>query len=273
MRVRQLVMVGVMVALPLVSLSAQRFWRTADDEGMVALDVAKPFFKSGSDISFGSIAVIASGRFPVNQKVSITVGIPYATISYRHDDGFDQPGSTAIGNPWIGADVVAAPSVVFEGGLRPGISSGDLSHFDATALGVFADFQRFEEWAPKTTSARAMLHLGNVPEHGTFVSGLVGGTYIFSSRGSDAQIYANYAVRLGVAESGILTSLIGSGLTYLGSNGAGGSLGDKTDLQLAVRVEGSNGRLRPFAELGTFTQESIRDDVKAIVTIGASVKY
>jgi hypothetical protein len=240
---------------------------------MVGLEVAKVFFRSGTDEAFGSLAFTADGRFPVNRNVSITVGIPYATVSYKNDGSFDQPGSTAIGNPWIGVDVVAAPSVVFEGGVRPGISSDDDSHFDGVSLGVLADFQRFEEWAPKRTSARAMLQVGNVPAQGTFVSGLVGGTYILSGDGEDGQFYANYAVRLGVAEGGILTSLIASGITDLGNNGAGGSLDNSTELQLAIRAEGSKGKVRPFAEVGTFTRSSIRDAAKAIITVGASVKY
>src|SRR5579872_3494845 len=153
MRFRHLVMVGMLAAVPSVSLSAQRFWRTADDEGQVGLEVARAFYQSPNTVAFTSFVFTADGRFPVNRNLSITVGIPFTTVGNTSEFA-DPKRSNAVGNPWIGADIVAAPDLVLEAGLRPGISSTDFSHFSADAFAVYADFQRMEAWAPNTTSAR-----------------------------------------------------------------------------------------------------------------------
>ena len=251
-------------------VSAQRVWLSPDPGRNVGLEIGKGFFTSSFGIKFASFVITAEGRFPVTHRVAITAAIPYATI--RESQSFDGSGtSTAFGNPWIGAEIAAQPDITLEAGIRPGIASGAPSHDQAYFLGEFDDFNRMEAWVPKRTSVRAMAHLGRIPERGTLVTGIVGGTVFLAGDGGESVVYANYGVRLGVRDDHSMTSLTFTGRANLGHALVEGSL-NRTENQVAIQVEGTRGAFRPRLSVGSFTS-SIRNEIKAIATIGASYVF
>jgi len=173
-----------------------------------------------------------------------------------------------IGNPWIGVEVVSKPDLTFEAGIRPGIS-GD-GNSDPQFLGVLDDFDRFEAWLPKVTSLRATAHMGSMPATGTFVTGKLGGMFALARQGGSSELYADYGLRFGFREADRLVSLALSGRARLTH---GGSLDDRTVHHLTFIVEGTRGSFRPNLSIGTYLDPSAREDVKAIVAVGASIVY
>ncbi|MGH7593617.1 MAG: hypothetical protein ACRELE_07185 [Gemmatimonadales bacterium] len=260
-----------LVVLLAAPASAQHVWLSPDPGRNVELDVAKGFFRSGSGIGFASFIVTAEGRFPVSPNLAITAALPYATIS--ESDAFNGSStSTGVGNPWLGVEISPQQDFAIEAGIRPGIASDAVAHEEAYFLGVFDDFNRLEAWLPKQTSVRGMAHLGRIPERGTFVTGILGGTLLLAGNGAESQIDANYGLRLGVRDDHTLTSLTLTGRAELGHSLAGGSL-DRTEHQVAILVEGTRGAFRPNFSVGTFTRSNLRDEIKAIVTVGASFVF
>ena len=158
--------------------------------------------------------------------------------------------------------------MTFEAGIRPGIS-GD-GNSDALFIGALVDFDRFEAWLPKVTSLRGTAHIGSMPESGTFVTGKLGGMYALAREGGTSELYADYGVRFGFREAGRLVSLAVSGRARLTH---GGSLDDRTVHHLTFIVERTRGTFRPNLSIGSYLDPSARNDVKALVSVGASFVY
>jgi hypothetical protein len=250
--------------------SAQRLWLAPDPGRNIGLEITKGFFKSGSDVEFASFVVTAEGRFPVNNRLAITAALPFSRVS-ESGSFLSSPTSTAFGNPWIGIEAIAEPDVTVEAGIRPGITSESSTGESAQSMAFDVDFDRFEAWLPKWTSARAMAHVGRIPVQGTFVTGTFGGTLFLPSGGGGSVVYANYGVRLGVRDAHTLTSLTLTGRVGISHGGMlAGSLNSNVN-QVALIVEGASGTFRPRLSIGSYVNESLREFTKAIVTVGAAV--
>ena len=264
---RTSVLVTMLAVLCAASARAQRAWLTNDTSRNFSLEIGKGFFRSSANIDFGSVILTAQARVPVNARTAITIAIPISHIS--ESGAFSESTSqTAVGNPWIGVELVSKPDLTFEAGIRPGIASD--ANSAASFLGLLDDFDRFEAWLPKVTSLRATAHMGSIPASGTFVTGKLGGMYALARQGGTSELYADYGVRAGFREPGVLVSL---GLTGRARLTHGGSLDDRTVHHLTFIVEGMRGNFRPIASIGTYLDDSAREDVKAIVTVGATIVY
>lgn len=264
---RTSMLIAMLAVLCAASARAQLAWLTSDTPRNFSLEIGKGFFRSNSNIDFGSVILTAQARVPVNERTALTIAIPLSHIS--ESGAFSGSTSqTAIGNPWIGVVLVSKPDLTFEAGIRPGIA-GDANP-EAIFLGLVDDFDRFEAWLPKVTSIRATAHMGSIPASGTFVTGKLGGMFAVARQGGTSEFYADYGVRAGFREPGMLVSL---GLTGRARLTHGGSLDERTVHHLTFIVEGLRGNFRPIASIGTYLDDSAREDVKAIVTVGATIVY
>jgi len=116
-----------------------------------------------------------------------------------------------------------------------------------------------------------MVHAGRIAQQGTFITGMFGGSVLIPSGGDGTIVYANYGVRLGVRDAHTLTSLSLTGRVGIGHGGVlAGSLNSNVN-QVAIMVEGVRGAFRPRISIGSFVNEGPRENIKAIVTVGASV--
>lgn len=273
MRCHRLILAGLLPCLT-ARIGAQRAWLLPDDSRNVSLEVGKTFFKSPTSIDFASFYFVAQGRFPLNQKVALTVGLPFSRASITPSySGATTTNSTALGNPWIGAEIVAQPDLVIEAGIRPGIASDASDKENALVLGSLGDFDRLEAWAPKTTSVRAVAHIGRAAATRTFFTGILGGTVFFPAHGGETQYFANYGLRLGFREDGRLATLALTGRANLGHLTEGGSLDARTVHQLTFRVERTGAGFRPFGSIASYLDEGLRKGISAMVAAGASFTY
>lgn len=269
MRLHRMLLVGLLM-LWAAPASAQRLWPAPDPGRNVGLEITKGFFKSGSEVDFASFVITAEGRFPVSNRLAITAAIPYSRVSIS-DPFLANPPSSEFGNPWVGIEAAAAPDLMVEAGIRPGISSSEFVDPSAQEFGVLQDFDRFEAWLPKTTSLRAMIHAGRIAQQGTFITGMFGSTILIPSGGGGTIVYANYGVRLGVRDTRTLTSLSLTGRVGISHGGVlAGSLNSNVN-QVALQVEGTTGTFRPRLSIGSYVNEGPREFTKAIVTVGASI--
>lgn len=274
MRCHRLFLLGLIPILA-IRAGAQRIWLPPDPGRNVGLEIAKGFFAAGTDIDFASFVLTAQGRFPVSQKLAVTVALPFARVS-ESGPSFDGVSvtqtSTEVGNPWLGIEAAVQHGLVIEAGVRPGIASDAFAHQPAAGLGVLEDYDRFEAWSPRVTTIRGIAHIGAIPDRGAFVSAILGGTVAIPSASNsdgDVQFVANYGLRAGYSGNGVLASLALTGRANLTEGDL--SFDERTTHQVAFSVEGTTGRVRPSASIRSFLDDGARQVVKAIVTIGAAV--
>ena len=255
------------------SASAQRLWLPAVATRNIGIDVVKGFYKSNgySSIDFASFTVDLQGRFPLNDKVALTAAIPFSRVSETGTFPSESNSESAFGNPWLGIETRAGSDVVIEFGIRAGVASEEKE--EAAGLGILNDFDRFEAWLPKTSSGRAIAHIGRIPDHGPFVTGILGATYTVPSGsvGGDNTFFGSYGVRAGVMGSGILGSVTFTGRADISTGDM--SFSERTVHQVAFNIEGTRGKFRPSGSIRTYLDEGARKNIKAILTLGASIVF
>ncbi len=147
------VVVAIVCAVSIFAGDAagQTRWLPPRNYNSVVLEVMKPKFESDG-VSFLTSASIATTQFALDREKRhfIVVDVPFAHIGI---DGADS--ETAIGNPYVGVSIFDGSNpVIYEFGGRIPIASNNGAALTAT----FADFDRFEAFAPENASVSAALH-------------------------------------------------------------------------------------------------------------------
>ena len=263
------------IALLANSASSQRLWLPAVSTRNIGIDVVKGFYKSNpsSSVDFASFTIDLQGRLPLNDKVALTAAIPFSRVAETVTFGgvSTSNSESAFGNPWLGIEAGAGSDVVIEFGIRAGLASDEES--EATSLGILNDFDRFEAWLPKTSSGRVIAHIGRIPDQGAFVTGILGASYAVPSGSvsSDNTLYGSYGLRAGFMGSGILGSVTFTGRANISASDI--SFNDRTIHQLAFNLEGTRGSFRPNGSIRTYLDKDVRENLTAIVTLGASIVF
>lgn len=263
-----------LVSVVATSSRAQRVWLAPNADRNVSIDIDKGFYAPDpySSFDFASFTITAQGRFPVNARTAVTLALPFSHVGVTTVPEYEFPAmsfsQTGIGNPWIGVEIAAAPAVLIEAGFRPGIAGEE--NEEALALGVNNDFDRYEAWLPSTSSGRVVAHIGRIPDHGPFVTAILGATFMIegASAGGETELDGNYGVRAGFIGGGILGSVNVTGRINISQGDP--PFDDRTVHQLALSVEGTRGGFRPSASIRMFLDEALRQQLKAILTVGGS---
>ena len=259
----RITLTAVAVCLLAAPASAQRLWISHGNPNYVGIDIRKGFFDTDDEFSVSATTLVATGiaRFALSSSLKLTAELPFARASVS---GFGESESnSSFGNPWVGFEIQTGKSVAMELGVRAGISDPDEL---PAAFAILADFDRFEAWASDVTTLRGIAHIGNVPEHGQFVTGFVGGSFFLPQDG-DSEFFADYGIRAGVRGSTVMVAGEFTGRYTLTGDDAE-SFSDRTVHQLGITVEGVKGKFRPRIGLSTYLDESARVDVKAVLTLG-----
>lgn len=263
---RSIIATAVFSTLVCATASGQRTWKEIDTGRSIGLDLIRGFYKAPAP-DFLSFTATLVGRVPASQKLVVTGAIPYARISQSSEFAPTRT-QTAFGDPMIGLEYASAPDLTLEVQFRPGIAS-ERNASDALALGFGSDFDHFEAWLPKISTLRIVAHSGVIPARGGFASGLFGGMVTVPSDGT-ADVFANYGFRVGYREPGVMGTLALTGRIAISG---GGTLDERMINQLALTIEGTGGKLIPYASLRNFLDPSIRDGVDIIVALGARAVF
>ena len=128
------------------TINAQSLWLIDTTNRAINIELMKPFFEGGEDISFFSTSQIISGKFRMSDKLFLVSELPFASFASEVSDS-----EFTYGNPYLGFMFYdRGGSYFFEGGLRFPIANEEKS--SALFLGYFTDFDRLEAYVPDLLS-------------------------------------------------------------------------------------------------------------------------
>lgn len=174
-----------LTVLPPVTARAQTIWTPLDHRATGRVELWHPHFdaqSSGGSVSTTSGPLYFSFGFPVNEKVALAFELPYTRASVRNDPFFGDYSDNTVGNPYVGVQLGAMRQrVSFVGEIGARVAAVSQSSFLSSGIGMLADPERLEAFAPKSNTLAAA---GNVvirrPTSSTRFR--LGVTQLFSSR-------------------------------------------------------------------------------------------
>ncbi|MEZ4376834.1 MAG: hypothetical protein R3B35_00955 [Gemmatimonadales bacterium] len=271
MRTHLLMLAIILTASP-ARVAGQRLWLDpAPDRSLGVVAAIGVFDEGGADFPSGTVAF--RGRVPAGRNLVATVEFPMARAARSLEFPFGptrDESAVAIGNPWIGFEGTTGSGLRLEAGIRPALWSPDTGEGALPwGVGALVDFDRWEAWFIRTSSIRFAVQLGEVPAEGPFITARLGGTGVVPRGGGSGEIFADYAVRLGVVSPRLLASVgvIGHGVVTSGS----GSFGDRTLHQGELRVALAGTGLRPEVALRRFVGEPGLDGLQAVLLLGLTL--
>ena len=249
-------------------LAGQRTWLVPLPDRGASVEISTGLYEE--DVTNGFTAVITPGvRFPLGGGIILTGELPISQASVR--PGFIGTNRTAtfIGNPWLGLEMPLRRVARLELGVRPGLHrADDQAEGAAVFFGTVTEYDRFEAWLGKATSVRGILHLGNLPSSGAFVTARVGGSLLIpDGTGADPEVLANYGVRAGLVRGGTMFYAAVTGRALVTS--IQGTIEDRTVHQLGVGLEALRGQVRPQIGARVFLDADL-ENVNAVLTAGLS---
>jgi len=237
------------------SLAAQEIWLGSGRRSAVSVEFLRPDLKMpGSDQSFASAAIFATGRLAVGKATTLVVELPYAfgrvTYGYSPGGGGISGSGSTLGNPYIGIEGGRDGNSFFgELGVRvPLVSDQSLSPL---LVGTFADLEREDEFLSKVVTVSAFANLRASSPSG-FVVRVRGGPllwiptaqYVLTSPGGPnsgaAELWFAYAVQAGY-QSRSATILGGVGGRAILTEDVSNRFIDQLVFSASYRVDG----LRP----------------------------
>ncbi len=279
---RQHVSLLIAVLIGTTRANAQQLWPTDHRGNEVSVALGHLFSEAGTEkvtSFFGDVL----GRVHAGRDLVIEAEVP---VSYFHESpsaGFSSNGPTTsarVGNPWLGVNYRVKPGINLVGGVRPGLESdvGDEdASFGAIVYGAYGDFDHSEAWAAKTTSVRALVQLGSVPEWGPYGVGYAGMTVALPRSGNEKTYLADYGLQVGYRGRSVSGTLSISGRLDIGSHKhfdgtpISESFEERNVNQAALGIERSTGRFRPKVIFRIFLDPSLRESRQSDGTGGAGL--
>ena len=246
-------------------LAAQRTWLDPLPARTIGLVTTLAAFDDR--VTASPVATFAvRGRHGLGDAVAVGFELPFAHA--RQANGLS---GWAIGNPWVGIEMAATASVTVEFGARINLWSPDTQRgLLPWPYGQVLDFDRWEAWFVRSSSVRAVAHLGVAPPAGPFATARLGVTgFSVGGGGGDGELFLDYGARAGLASSGWLgwLGLLGHGLV----TEAEGSLADRTTHQLELAATTRGDEVRLEVGLRRYLGESFGSSVPLIARLGATV--
>ncbi len=241
----------------------------------------KPSFDSGfSDEdgpSFLSVAVFTSGRVALSEGVRLAFDLPFAHYGVDEEDGRFGDTSypkTAVGNPYLGAELVASPRLDFALGVRLPLAPRE--NF-GVITGQASDLGRFTAFDVDRTTLRALADY-HKPVSETLRLRLRGGLLysVYTGEGfgdftPDNETYATYGAQ-GWYEDDAL--LFGAGLKGIGLLSAdGGSIADRTFHTLGLALIGKFDGVQPGFVLEASMDERYNDLVSVVYGLTLTMPF
>jgi hypothetical protein len=266
---RSTLLAVVLVSGSAVTATGQRYWSADLGRGNLAFEAYKPLLKQ-VDETFLVGAMFLNGAGRVGSNTYLEAEVPLARASVR---GIADGSSIRIGNPYVGLRF-GAPDKALGGrlGVRLPISSeGNGFGTAALGVGVLADFDRWEAFAPKVASARGAVELTRRSPGGLLAGLAIGSSAMISTEGGDPEVFGDYGGR--IAYDGP-KAYLGAELTgRILFSSQQGSLTDRTVHQLTGTLELRPGRVRPQLRVRLPLDQDYRDAVGVIVGAGVSFAF
>ena len=260
--------VGASVALP-VAVSAQSVWVERTHEPTMTLEAVKPFF-DGSGSTTESSALALGVRVPVSPRILVAAELPYANSGWRVDGVTTR--QRTIGNPYLGME--ARPFDIplrLDLGVRfPAASNGKP---DAVALGMLADVDRMEAYAPDMWSVRGNAHY-RIPVAPQVGVGLNAGPLVTIARHRDeaedrSELFAVYGSEIFYQPSPLRLAAGISGRTLITERDLG--FDDRSLHQVGAAASYRFGRSRPGVHMTVPLDRDQRDIMNW--SLGLSFQY
>jgi hypothetical protein len=268
---------GCMLALLITrSAQGQTYWQDETAKAAVRIDLLKVFPKEdGAQFLSGALFFSGSGR--IGKTLRFEAELPIARTGFDAGSGVSE-SSVQVGNPYLGLTVRGeGKSVGLQFGVRvptasdPSTSIGEA----ANQMGVLADFDRFEAFAPKVFTARAAVEVRHTTPDGLLLRAKLGPSLLVDTHsgnsGDTQELYADYGVRAGYEGADVSATVGFTGRALITEGDL--SFAERTVHQVTGALELRLGRVRPSALVRFPLDDDFRALTGVIVGLGVRVGF
>jgi hypothetical protein len=223
----------------------------------------------GEGVKFPTTVWYLGARFPLTQQINAVVDLPFSHSRVEIGDE-DAETSSVFGNPYLGVEFAASPSLKLELGTRAPLTNSD-DESTADVVAAVSNPLRLEAWAqdvvPLTAGATFSTDLS--PAFTLRTRGAATAFFFTGEGDSDTETAIDYSVT-GTYTSG--NARFGGG--FLGrwlASADEGSFGENSLNQLAVSADVLVGNVRPGLSVRVPLDEDYRDVVNSSVALTLQV--
>jgi len=247
---------------------AQSAWMN-HEKPSISLEIMKPSFDFGDNLTFATSVINGSTRLPISDKVAFVGQIPFAHYGISVSGFHDQ--KNAVGNPYFGVELAHPGSESFtEFGIRLPLTPDNRPA--ASFIGIFGDIDREDAFLPDLMSVTATFNSYKKRESG-FVTSLRGGPVMWINTGDsgtdDIEVLLRYSGHLGFENESFGMGLGFSGVMILTENDL--SFAERTIHQIDF---GANVKLDRFKP-GAFLRIPVDADLENLIdyVLGVNLEY
>lgn len=188
---KKAVLLAVIFSTGIASTSlGQSLWTDKSGDHSISVEFVKPTFAGNDRADFLTSITYLSGRFSIGRNTVGEIELPFAR--YGSTSEYADGAETAVGNPYIGAQINGGKVVSRIGVRLPTASTNDGS---ALYVGVLTDYDRFEAFLPDVlTVAGSFTGPTRVSSQFTlsFGAGPIVAIFTEDTGGDNAEVFAQY---------------------------------------------------------------------------------
>jgi hypothetical protein len=244
---------AVLFAAP---VAAQSYLMPSAPERGVGIEVSHPDFKE-FDVTAPTSVWFVSGQLPLTSRVRAIVDVPFAYAELKGAEGLGS--STVLGNPFIGAQFAATPSLSVDFGMRAPLTTADDESF-ADVIGFLSDIQRAEAFMEDVVPVIGGVSYQWEAAPGLVVRGRGGVTSLFYTGDDDeeeTETFVDYGA-FGTYTHGIARFGAGVSGRWHASEDEGG-FSERSIHQLGLTADAKVARVRPGISLRVPLDQDYRD--------------
>jgi hypothetical protein len=182
------------LALAAVPLNAQEILMPAGPEKGVWVEMSHPSFEdAGPQVTTASSLWYLGARYAVTPRFRAIVDVPFSYAKFSDVPGTE--GGSALGNPYLGAEFVAVPQLVFDLGARLPFHRHKEKADAACLVAMMSDPMRAEAFAEDWVPVSGGMSYAQTAPSGIGVRARAGATGLFytgSETGVDPELWVDY---------------------------------------------------------------------------------
>ncbi len=266
---------AIAVLLAATPLKAQSIWQDYTARTALTLEILKPDYNNGEDVTFLTSVLFLSARAPVTRNMIFVAELPYSTINWDIPQGPDLGSQQTFGNPYFGLEFGSWRSpLFFEIGVRAPLTADvDGDNGDATYNGYVTDFvDRAEAFAPDAIPVTGFINYVFRSQTGFSLRLRAGPAFwIASGDREDSETFVLYSAQIWYDAGKII---FGGGFSgrYLAS-ADGGDFGERSTHQLTFGLDILLGIIRPGVQIRIPLDEDYKDTMNFVIGITLGIDF